>query len=188
MAFDIEKFNQHMEQVYLNTIKDCSILTIDGCCPCCVGQGWIQIVSDFCYECEMLNIQFYDKYRIRIHIDQIKRCDFSLFNTDEKYALLVLIMKYLLPLVTLNVNASCNIGNNIFKTNLNLINRRFNSTEKYLNDKILRQAFLGKNNKLNNNLGKSRTLSVFSNSIPVLRKTQSNIDKRLLDPKYQAVF
>lgn len=72
MAFDIEKFNQHMEQVYLNTIKDCSILNVDDCCTWCVGRGWTQIVSDFCYECEMLNIQFYDKYRIRIHIDQIK--------------------------------------------------------------------------------------------------------------------
>ena len=142
---------------------------------------------------DCLNLFFEDEVLkgnkdLYIHIDQIKRCDFSLFNTDEKYALLVLIMKYLLPLVTLNVNASCNIGNTIFKTNLNLINRRFNSTEKYLNDKVLRQAFLGKNNKLNNNLGKSRTLSVFSNSIPVLRKTQSNLDKRFLDPKYQAVF
>ena len=97
-------------------------------------------------------------------------------------------MKYLLPLVSLNLNASCNIGNNLFETNLNLINRKFNMTEKYLHDPELRKAFLGKNNKITNELAKSSTSSMFSNSIPVLRKTRSEIDPRLNDPKYKAVF
>ena len=123
-----------------------------------------------------------------INIDLIKKCDFTIFSSEEKYALLVLMMKYLLPLVSLNLNASCNIGNNLFETNLNLINRKFNMTEKYLHDPELRKAFLGKNNKITNELAKSSTSSMFSNSIPVLRKTRSEIDPRLNDPKYKAVF
>ena len=123
-----------------------------------------------------------------INIDLIKKCDFTIFSSEEKYALFVLMMKYLLPLVSLNLNASCNIGNNLFETNLNLINRKFNMTEKYLHDPELRKAFLGKNNKITNELAKSSTSSMFSNSIPVLRKTRSEIDPRLNDPKYKAVF
>lgn len=123
-----------------------------------------------------------------INIEQIKRCDFTVFSSEEKYALLVLMMKYLLPLVSLNLNASCNVGNNLFETNLNLINRKYNMTEKYLKDPALRRAFLGKNNKIKNQLAKSSTSSMFSNSIPVLRKTKSEVDPRLLDPKYKAVF
>ena len=45
-----------------------------------------------------------------------------------------------------------------------------------------------KNNKITNELAKSSTSSMFSNSIPVLRKTRSEIDPRLNDPKYKAVF
>ena len=36
------------------------------------------------------------------------------------YALLVLLMKYLLPLVTINFNSTSNIGRDLFKTNLNI--------------------------------------------------------------------
>ena len=36
------------------------------------------------------------------------------------------LMKYLLPLITINFNSSSNIGKNLFKTNLNIVNKKFN--------------------------------------------------------------
>lgn len=141
---------------------------------------------------DCLNLFFKDeelntKKDLYINIEQIKKCDFTAFSSEQKYSLLVLLMKYLLPIVSLNLNSSCNIGNNLFETNLNLINRRYNMTEKYLHDPCLRRAFVGKNNKISSDLNKN-IVSKFSNSIPVLRKTKSEIDPRLTNSRYKAIF
>ncbi|MCQ2819724.1 MAG: hypothetical protein MJ252_20865 [archaeon] len=123
------------------------------------------------------------KKDIYINIDRIKHCDFTVFNTEEKYSLLVLLMKYLLPIVSLNLNKSCNIGNNLFDTNLNLVNRKFNMTQRYLNDPALKRAFLGKNNKIEPSLIKRCTMSKFSSSIPVLRKNNSGEDPKFFQTR-----
>lgn len=122
-----------------------------------------------------------------INIDQIQKCDFSVFSSEEKYALLVLMMKYLLPIVSLNINSHHSIGNGIFETNLNLITKKTKVNERYLKDHELKKAFLGKNNKLEMELMKGNTSYCFTNSIPIMKKAQSE-DPRLSNTKYKAVF
>ena len=112
---------------------------------------------------------------IYIDIEKIKKFDFSIFNDNEKYNLLILIMNYLLPLVTINFNSKCNLKKNFFKTNLNIIDRNFNKNKSYLNDRYLRKAFLDKNSKLKADLFFDMSNN-FSNSIPILRKSNSNFD------------
>ena len=119
------------------------------------------------------------------NIEKIKKCDFTIFNDEEKYGLLVLLLKYLMPLININFNNNCNIGNNIFETNLNVIHRKFNSTQNYLNDNILKRAFIGKNNKLKTDLIINK--NNFSNSIPMLKKTNF-FDPILKDKKFKACF
>ena len=122
---------------------------------------------------------------IFINIEKIKKCDFTIFNDEEKYGLLVLLLKYLMPLINLNFNNNCNIGNNIFETNLNVIHRKFNSTQNYLNDNILKRAFIGKNNKLKTDLIINK--NNFTYSIPMLKKS-NNFDPILKDKKFKACF
>ena len=113
---------------------------------------------------------------IKIDVDHLKNFNFSDFSKEEQYSLLVLLMNYLLPLIYSNFNSNYNIGkNNIFTTNLNIIDRTFNKTYKYLNDKILRKAFVGKDNKLYVELYMDKILkNNFCNSIPVLRRNNSS--------------
>ena len=124
-------------------------------------------LNNFCNDAEIKNNQnFY------INLDKIKKCDFNIFTKREKYSLLVLLMKYLLPLISINFNYSSNLGKNLFKTNLNIVNNKFNSNEKYLNDDILKSAFFDKKNKIYKNLlSPSRTK--FSFSVPVLKEIQN---------------
>ena len=123
-----------------------------------------------------------------IKIDSIKKCDFIIFSNEEKYKLLVLIMKYLLPIINLNFNATCNIGNNIFKTNLNVINTKYNQTQNFLNDSFLKKAFLGKNNKLKANLNSKGVSSIYYNSIPIMKKEQIKSEPKLSNPKFRILI
>ena len=56
---------------------------------------------------------------IYINIESLKNCDFTIFTKEEKYSILVILMKYLLPLI--NSNEYSNLGNvNLkFQTNKN---------------------------------------------------------------------
>ncbi len=71
-------------------------------------------------------------------------------------------MKYLLPIINLNFNANCNVGNDIFETNLNVINNDFNKTENYLKEPTFYQAF-NKNNKMRNIYHSKSLNSIFLN-------------------------
>ena len=122
---------------------------------------------------------------ININIEKIKKNDFESFTKEEKYHILVLLMKYLLPLVTYNFNKNCNIGNNVFTTNLNLMDYSFNKTKTYLNDKSLRKAFLAKDNKLQKDLHMINDNYVFSDSIPILRKACFSTENKLKNKKYR---
>ena len=132
---------------------------------------------------DCLNLFFEDEeikknQNFYIHIDSIKKCDFTIFSKEEKYSLLVLIMKYLLPIVNINFNATSNVGEGIFKTNLNIINNKFNQTQNFLNDNYLKRAFVGKNNKLKSNLNPKNLSSYFSNCIPIMKNNYA-----LTEPK-----
>ena len=146
---------------------------------------------------ESLNIFFKEckemtkEKNINIDFENLKKFNFELLNNEEKYSILILLMKFLLPLVTFNYNTN-NLRDNLFKTNINvnLINRNlsYNSAEKYTKDFYLKNAFIGKKNKSNlfidtnsmNNYGNG-------NIIPLLRKTDFLNDSRMKDNKFKTL-
>ena len=139
---------------------------------------------------ECLNNFFNDKEikknkHFLIKMDDIKKMKFDDFNSEEKYAILVLIMKHLLPLVTINFNYKDNIGKELFKTNLNIINKNYSMNKNYLQDKTLKNAFMD-NNKYHQDLSAHKTFYINS-SIPVLRKLQ-DIELDFYDMKNKAIF
>ena len=94
-------------------------------------------LNNVCRDEEIIkNTHFY------LNFDKIKNCDFNNFNSQEKYALLVLLMKYLTPLVTINFNSTSNIERDLLKININIVNRKFNMT--FLRDETLKNVFLDK--------------------------------------------
>ena len=141
---------------------------------------------------ECLNEFFNDKEllsmkNMNINYDNIKKFDFSSFTKEEKYGVLILLMNHLMPILTLNFKANCNLGNTIFTTNLNLIDQNFNSTQKFLNDACLKNAFLGKNKKILNELRVQKRNNKIGFSIPILRKHNSPDDFRLLDNRFKTL-
>lgn len=138
-------------------------------------------LNNFSQDEEILkNRNFYLK------LDKIKNCDFNSFTSQEKYALLVLLMRYLLPLVTINFNSSSNIGKDLFKTNLNIVNRKFNLNETFLKDEILKNAFLDKKNKIFKDVINPRRTQ-FSSSVPVMKQFK-DINFDFYDKKSKALI
>ena len=134
------------------------------------------------------DVEIKDNQNFYIHIDDIKKCDFNIFSNEEKYNLLVLIMKYLLPIVNLNFNSTCNIGEGVFKTNLNVINNRFNQTQNFINDPYLRKAFVGKSNRLKSDLHIRNSSTYYFNSIPIMKNDMEKEKKKILsEPKLSTI-
>ena len=138
-------------------------------------------LNNFCNDEEIINNNnFY------MNLDKIKNCDFNSFSKQEKYSLLVLLMKYLLPLISINFNSSSNIGKDLFKTNLNIVNKKFNLNETFLNDQTLRNAFVDKKNRFYKDVLNPKRIK-FSSSIPVLKKfKQSSFD--IFDKKSKVII
>ena len=122
-----------------------------------------------------------------INYDKIKKFNFEGFNSKEKYAILVLVMNHLLPIITFNFYSNCNLGTNIFTTNINIYNNDFNKVDKFLNNDTLKKSFLGKNNKIQKDLYiKKETL--LNGTIPVLRKKDIEINNILKEDKYKFIL
>ena len=126
------------------------------------------------------------KKHFLLKMDDIKKMKFDDFNNEEKYAILVLLMKHLLPLVYINFNYKDNIGKELFKTNLNIVNKNYSMIKNYLQDKTLKNAFMDNNNKYHNDLHVYKT-SYINNSIPVLRQLQ-DIELDFYDIRNKAIF
>ena len=100
--------------------------------------------------------------------------------------MLVLLMKYLLPLVTINFNSTNNIGKDLFKTNLNIVNRKFNMNETFLKDDTLRNAFLDKKNRFFKDVLNPRRTQI-STSVPVLKQFK-NVNFEAYEKKNKAII
>ena len=138
-------------------------------------------LNNFCHDEEIsTNRNYYLK------LDKIRNFDFNDFTSQEKYALLVLLMKYLLPLITINFNSTSNIGKDLFKTNLNIVNRKFNLNETFLKDETLRNAFLDKKNRIFKDVLNPRRTQ-FSSSVPVLKRF-NDINLNFYDKKNKVLI
>ena len=125
-----------------------------------------------------------------INYEELIKFDFSRLKEREKYSVLILLMNRLIPLITFNFDSNCNLGNNVFTTNINIFDKSFNKTHKHLTDDILKKSFFGKNNKLQKDLF-IRNDILFNGSIPVLRKNTDglfNNNNKLKDDKYKYVL
>ena len=125
--------------------------------------------------------QFYDDEEIKnnrnfnLKLDSIKKCDFTIFSKEEQFSLLIIIMKYLMPIINMNVNSISNIGNNISETNLNLINDNYNKIKNLLKEPILQNAF-NKDKTLKNYLNSNSFNSIISKPMFINReKTYQNL-------------
>ena len=82
---------------------------------------------DFLEEC--LN-NFFDEIKgekyFNIDYEELIKFDFSKLKEKEKYSVLILLMNRLIPLITFNFDSKCNLGNNVFTTNINIFNKSFN--------------------------------------------------------------
>ena len=142
-----------------------------------------ECLNEFFNDEEILNIK-----NMNINYDDIKKFDFGSFTKEEKYGVLILLMNHLMPILTLNFKSNCNLGNTLFTTNLNLIDKNFNSTQKFLNDANLKKAFVGKNKKVLNEFRVDKRNNKISFSIPILRKYNSPDDFRLLDNRFKTLI
>ena len=141
-------------------------------------------INTFFKECK----EMVKEKNIKIDYEKIIKFDFESLNNEEKYSILILLMKFLLPLITFNYNIT-NLRDNIFKTNLNvnIINRNlsYNSAEKYTKDSFFKNAFFGK--KINNNLFNDiNSIHNYGNGnlIPVLKKTDFINDSKMKGNKF----
>ena len=144
---------------------------------------------------ECLNTFFWElksENNFNINYEELTKFNFAELSKREKYSVLILLMNHLIPIITFNFNSNCNLGNNIFSTNINIFDKTFNKTYKHLNDEILKKSFFRKNNKLQKDLFIKKDV-LFNGSIPVLRKS-SNIlylndsSNKLKDDKYKFVL
>ena len=91
--------------------------------------------------------------------EKIKKCEFEEFTTDEKKELLNVLIKYLLPLANPDVDYS---GNNdsktYFNTNLSITKLKNVNNRNYLNDSVLKKAFVDKASKYHKDILNGRTL------------------------------
>ena len=144
----------------------------------------------FKYFEECLSLFFNDEdlknnKNIYINIDSIKKGDFSLLNKEEKYSTLIIIMKYLLPLINspnLNTELNTSENNNNTFTNINNINLKFNSMKnireknlskiaickKLLFNRIKKKKVYGKNNSTTNLINSFQ--SSYYDNLPSINK------------------
>ena len=141
-----------------------------------------ECLNEFFNDEEIQNIK-----NVNINMESIKKFDFNDFNKKEKYSIFVLLMNYLKPL--LNFNYKTNVfGNSLFKTNLNIIGKNYNSSRNYLNNDYLKKACSGKNNKmLNRFFSDNIKYNNFCFSIPNLREHISPDNFKLLDNRFKTL-
>lgn len=74
---------------------------------------------------------------IYVNIDSLKQGDFSVFSKEEKYSILVILMKYLLPLINSNDDP-------INQSNTSNVSLKFRYSQKYMDDPELKKVFAAK--------------------------------------------
>ena len=96
--------------------------------------------------------------------EKIKKCEFEEFTMEEKKELLGVLIKYLLPLANPDIDYS---GNNdsktYFNTNLSITKMKNINNKNYLNDNVLKKAFVDKASKYHKDILNGRTL-IYSSS------------------------
>ena len=103
---------------------------------------------------------------IYVNIEALQHGDFTIFTKEEKYSILVILMKYLLPLVNSN---ECSVN----KSGMNNINLKFHyasggtNSRRYIDDMDMKKIISSKRNLKGKSMSSRRNNSV-QNSIDSL--------------------
>ena len=120
-----------------------------------------------CLELFFNDEELVNNQEIFVNIDSIKKCDFSNLNKEEKYTTLIIIMKYLMPLMdSSNVLKQSQSGSN----NINNVNLKFylGNKKDYLNE-VEGGSFSGRKNsfeKMTNSMDNINKKDNFLPNIP----------------------
>ena len=144
-----------------------------------------ECLSNFFEDCKENNLL----KNINIHIDSIKKFNFDNYKKEEKYGILVLLMKYLIPFVFAN-NEKINYKEKLFKTNINinLVKKdlQYNSPEKFVKEVYLKKSFAGK--KILSNLFKDINNKNYFNTNKNKNRKDSPNDSRIKDNKFKSLI
>ena len=147
-----------------------------------------QKLIDFLEDC--LNNFFKDEKlrkneKIQINIEKVKNLNFELFNQKEKYTILIVLMKYLLPIVTFNFKTKFPLDEKLLEkvAGLNISGKDF-SNYVLKSDNNLRRTFFVKNNS---SVFKKNLLLTDNNIMTFLKGRNGSLDLRLINQKYKVI-
>ena len=117
-----------------------------------------------CLELFFNDEELVNNQEIFVNIDSIKKCDFSNLNKEEKYTTLIIIMKYLMPLMdSSNVLKQSQSGSN----NINNVNLKFylGNKKDYLNE-VEGGSFSGRKNSFEKMTNSTDNINKKENFLP----------------------
>ena len=129
---------------------------------------------------------------ININIADVKNFNFDNLKDEEKYGILVLLMKYLIPFIIASYE-KINVKEQLFKTNINITqvkkDLQHNSPTKYLNNIFLKKSF-GNKNILSTLFVDSATNQNYINKKIYInkKKKDSPNDSRIKNDKYKSLI
>ena len=147
-----------------------------------------ECLNNFFRECK----ENYLFKNIKINVGDLKKFNFDNLKKEEKYGLLVLLMKYLFPFVMANYD-KINEKEKIFKTNINITQVKkelqYNSPKKYVNDVCVKKSYGGKNFLSNLFVDNISTKNYQNNNIyKNKKKKDSPNDSRIKNNKYKSLI
>jgi hypothetical protein len=81
---------------------------------------------------------------IYVNIENIRKCDFKELTTDQKYSVLMILVKYLLPVINQN-----NIESDILKQTLQNVKMRYHFRKKPSQEVNIPNGSISQNNSIN---------------------------------------
>jgi hypothetical protein len=110
---------------------------------------------------------------IYVNLENIKKGDFSNLSNSEQYSIIVLIMKYLIPLVNPSDLKGSDSG---MGSNFENVNVRYHMSKKFKEDPMLKKVFSTNKNTMMHSIRKSlESLPMISSNTLNSSKTKNNI-------------
>ena len=112
---------------------------------------------------------------VNIHIDDMKKGDFTSLNKEEQYSVLIILMKYLMPLIH-----QTNLNNNI--ENINKVNLKFHFPNiNFPGERKFKKIYIKKPNYNFRSMSAENVSSVNNRRLPALNRKSVETDKSKID-------
>jgi len=125
-----------------------------------------------------------------IKIENIKKFEFSAFNKQEQYSILIILMNYLMNIFAFNYKEKNTESDPpFFATNLKYLNNNFKITKNSFNHLFINNPFSFRNNKILKTFNSYRMNNNKMNfSISALNDNSATNDFRISDDKYKILI